>query len=170
MDNCPICLDSLDKEIISLKCFHIFHYNCIKELFDFNTDKYILSCPLCRTDFNFFEDHYDNKTILKRNVDMLKKIQFIHSILTKYKNDDIPDDEMLLISSNTKELFDNDINIDLVEGLFTQEQISKLKLYLIRKKDRVEYIKITCSTLFALITIYSILVIIAVIKIIYYDN
>ena len=46
-DECVICLENYEsnKKITTLKCDHIFHYDCINEWFDTNQ-----SCPLCRID------------------------------------------------------------------------------------------------------------------------
>lgn len=41
MDECAICLESLNNEIVKLDCNHQFHLNCIKNI-DNN------KCPLCR--------------------------------------------------------------------------------------------------------------------------
>mgnify|MGYP001464308136 CR=1 FL=1 len=45
--NCPICLDDFnkEKEIIVLKCDHIYHKECIIEWVKMN-----ISCPLCRSE------------------------------------------------------------------------------------------------------------------------
>ena len=52
-DNCCICLEKLNtnlkfnkkkkklNKIVKLKCNHLFHYNCISEIKNYN-------CPLCR--------------------------------------------------------------------------------------------------------------------------
>ena len=43
-NNCSICIETLNENIVSLKCGHKFHFNCIKEWIYLNNN-----CPLCRT-------------------------------------------------------------------------------------------------------------------------
>ena len=42
MNNCSICLDVMETDVLVLECNHIFHKNCLK--------KWI--CPICRTSIN----------------------------------------------------------------------------------------------------------------------
>ena len=41
VDDCSICLDSLNNKLVKLDCNHLFHFDCIKNI----TNN---SCPLCR--------------------------------------------------------------------------------------------------------------------------
>ena len=86
MDTCPICYDDLNEEkdnIITLKCGHKFHNNCILEEYKNNRDNQknfynIRICPYCRKDGGYLE--------LKENIFPLKKI---------HKEWDIVNDEIL---------------------------------------------------------------------------
>ena len=50
INDCGICLDSLNNNIETLPCNHIFHIECIKKL---TMSKCILknNCPICRCHF-----------------------------------------------------------------------------------------------------------------------
>ena len=42
---CNICSDVLDTDITTLKCGHVFHYNCIKMAYKYSRST---ECPYCR--------------------------------------------------------------------------------------------------------------------------
>lgn len=68
IDMCVICLgklDERDKNIVSLKCHHRFHYGCISR---WSQEKE--SCPICRKNIN-----------LKDTNSIIKRILEIHSII-----------------------------------------------------------------------------------------
>jgi hypothetical protein len=46
---CPICFDSLDKDVVSLTCAHVYHEKCIREWMTACKDTNKPSvCPECR--------------------------------------------------------------------------------------------------------------------------
>ena len=47
---CPICLDSIEKDMCILHCNHAYHTKCMKEYM--NNDNYNQQCPLCRKTIN----------------------------------------------------------------------------------------------------------------------
>ena len=50
---CTICLDSSDKNLISLNCGHNFHKSCIdKWFYKCNIENHKLECPMCRGVFD----------------------------------------------------------------------------------------------------------------------
>ena len=49
MNYCSICLDDLQKDpILSLKCRHLFHKNCMIDR--------VRRCPICRAEKNILND------------------------------------------------------------------------------------------------------------------
>lgn len=81
MDNCPICLEKLDKHvIIKTTCNHSFHYECFVNLLinnKNNNDNYKQNCPLCRKEI-FINTVFNNSNncvqcILKKEVKILTK-------------------------------------------------------------------------------------------------
>lgn len=46
-ENCVICLEKVDKNIVTLECKHKFHFHCLMELSLHSSSK----CPLCRNNY-----------------------------------------------------------------------------------------------------------------------
>ena len=46
-DDCPICLEPLVSDTVTLPCTHIFHVKCVERLRSFKIQQ---NCPLCRAD------------------------------------------------------------------------------------------------------------------------
>ena len=63
---CPICLDTMDKNLITTECNHTFH----KECFDIWCI-YKNSCPLCRLSFYKIPD--SNRLVVLSVIDNLVK-------------------------------------------------------------------------------------------------
>lgn len=49
-DLCPICLDDLSTDVLTVSCSHTFHDKCIKAWCEKSSNQ---SCPLCRTEIKF---------------------------------------------------------------------------------------------------------------------
>ena len=76
-NECPICLDIMDKNLITTECNHTFH----KECFDIWCS-YKNSCPLCRLSFyktyNCFGDKFGFKYKIQINPDCVKVYNFFY--------------------------------------------------------------------------------------------
>lgn len=87
---CPICYQPSDERLVTLKCGHKFHYQCILETYKNNIkNKYsgkwynkVRECPYCRTDGGYLE-------LEKRCI----PVEYIHKeykeFITKVNNGDI---------------------------------------------------------------------------------
>ena len=52
-DDCPICLDPLVSDTVTLPCTHIFHAKCVERLRSFKIQQ---KCPACRADLPWVAD------------------------------------------------------------------------------------------------------------------
>ncbi len=73
-EECPICLGTDNKDLISLPCLHLLHIECYKNLVKHNS----LKCPTCRMEFSQDEVinkrnecKYCNKQMNKNKVDYI---------------------------------------------------------------------------------------------------
>ena len=81
---CPICMEIIkDKDKVTLKCNHVFHYNCIlatlkndmKGKSNYYKNKPRNKCPYCRTSIGYLplqEGTIPIKDIHKEYIDLLK--------------------------------------------------------------------------------------------------
>ena len=92
MENCPICLDNMDKEsanAIKLECNHFFHNECIVKWLSMDNT----ICPLCKKRVERFEEldllpppiieiHIENQEIPQRNyIDKQNIIVFVITLI-----------------------------------------------------------------------------------------
>ena len=62
MEECCICLDDLETDIVVLNCLHKFHYKCL-----LTSRRYTQECPLCRSFINII-GHVDSGYDVKGNI------------------------------------------------------------------------------------------------------
>ena len=105
---CSICLESTKKEIITLKCNHSFHKNCIQKWF--KTDSVNLSCPLCRR---------KNSSIFNTNLEIINNVKNYKIYIDNFKDININ-----LINSNKCNIFN--INIKNIVNLIDYNQAYNL--------------------------------------------
>lgn len=68
-NECVFCLDYIKKDACVAKCFHMFHYSCIKPWLRINKN-----CPTCRTKITSVERiKFHNMSRPSRNVDKCEK-------------------------------------------------------------------------------------------------
>ena len=68
MNECPICLETLDGIIVKLKCNHKYHQFCIEDWFNRTiTNKNNLICPECNLQAEILE--IEN---IKKKIDLTK--------------------------------------------------------------------------------------------------
>ena len=48
-DDCSICINELDNNVVKTKCNHFYHKDCINELINHGHDK----CPYCRNELEY---------------------------------------------------------------------------------------------------------------------
>lgn len=66
-EKCSICLDGLNKKLVTLPCNHTFHKNCIKEWLVYSED---VACPLCRKECDIkFVSPIRKNTVVELNYD-----------------------------------------------------------------------------------------------------
>ena len=71
MNECPICLETLDGIIVKLKCNHKYHQYCVEEWFNRTiTNKNNLICPECNLQAEILEIEKIN---IKKNIELTKK-------------------------------------------------------------------------------------------------
>lgn len=46
VNECAICLDSMNAQTLTISCGHTYHSNCLLNWFEYN-----MTCPVCRTKF-----------------------------------------------------------------------------------------------------------------------
>jgi RNA polymerase subunit RPABC4/transcription elongation factor Spt4 len=64
MDNCPICLESVDENNSTiLGCDHVFCIDCVKKML---TSEYSFICPLCRSEITEFTNNNEKSLIIIR--------------------------------------------------------------------------------------------------------
>lgn len=111
-ENCAICLNQCNtkknNDILILKCKHIFHHHCIRELIFIYTDD---KCPLCRRVFN-----YKLKACKKVKNRLKKKIiKHYSNVCGRMPIEDLINLAYFLLSKNIKfsfmQEFLNDINL-----------------------------------------------------------
>ena len=52
-DKCLVCHDKIESELVTLKCGHKYHYNCIFMTYKSNNNK--RECPYCRGDGGYLK-------------------------------------------------------------------------------------------------------------------
>jgi hypothetical protein len=77
-DDCPICLNELDKGVCKLRCGHLFHCRCIKSWAKSSSYGKI-SCPLCReVSYDIINVKYTSFGKKKQNI--YSEIRYLRSL------------------------------------------------------------------------------------------
>ena len=58
-NNCPVCLEELKDNVYITPCNHKFCLECVNKIHNKNHN---ISCPMCRSEFNIFEEKIKNMT------------------------------------------------------------------------------------------------------------